>query len=163
MYRYTPKPNRLPAFFLAAVCLFTAFALFVPYDIGDGLSVFLKGIGTGAFLIGFVLLDRYAFTTFSYSLEANDSVPGRMDFVVSSVRYGRIRTVCRVSVSDVTDIVKYDKKRKSAAGVKKYNYCPDMVGNNRYVLSLDDDGPAEIRFSPDEKAENIIKNIINRK
>ena len=163
MYRYTPKPNRLPAVLLAAVCFLAAFALFVPYAAEDAVLIFLRGVGTGIFLIGFVLLDRYAFTTFSYSLEANDSVPGRMDFVVSSVRYGRIRTVCRVSVSDVTDIVKYDKKRKSAAGVKKYNYCPDRVGNNRYVLSLDDDGPAEIRFSPDEKTVNIIKNIINRK
>lgn len=163
MHRYTPKPNRLPAVILSAVCFLAAFSLFVPYSADETFLVFIKGVSTGIFLIGFVILDRYAFTSFSYSIEANDSIPGRLDFVVSSVRYGRIRTVCRVSAFDVTDIVKYDKNRKAEKGVKKYNYCPDLAGENRYILFLDDDGDAEILFCPDEKTVNIIKNIINSK
>ena len=141
----------------------TAFALFVPYSAEDWLLVFLRGIGTGAFLAGFVIIDRFAFTSFSYSIEANDSVPGGLDFVVTSVRYGRIRTVCRVSASDLTDIFKYDKKAKAEKGIRKYNYCPDLARNNMYVLTVDDGSLAEIRFSPDEETVNIIKNIINRK
>jgi len=153
----------MPAFLIAAVCFFTSLALFVPYVAETWFLIFLRGIGTGLFLVGFVTLDRYAFTSFSYSLEADDSIPGRLDFVVRSVRYGRIRTVCRVSAVDVTDIVKYDEIAKREKGLKKYNYCPDITGKNRYVLLLDDDGDAEICFCPDERMVNIIKNIINRK
>ena len=163
MHSYTPKQNRRAAFFISAVCFFASFALFVPYPFEDWLLVFLRGIGTGAFLAGFVIIDRFAFTSFSYSIEANDSVPGGLDFVVTSVRYGRIRTVCRVSASDLTDIFKYDKKAKAEKGIRKYNYCPDLARNNMYVLTVDDGSLAEIRFSPDEETVNIIKNIINRK
>ena len=161
MYKYTPKPDRRPALLLSATLFIAALALFVPYntDAAETL-IFLRGMGTCAFVLGFIIADRFVFTLYSYAIDASDS---GYEFTVHSVRYGRIRTVCRVTDEMIKDIYRYEAKRARAEKIRKYNYCPEMSKKNRYSLYVDDGKAAFIFISPDETTVNIIKNIINRK
>jgi len=158
MYRYTPKHDRRPALLLTAVFFITALSLFVPFDTDAGTLVFLRGIGTGAFIIGFIIADRFALTAFSYEIDETDY---GYEFTVISVRYGRIRTVCRLSDGMIKDIYKYERKKARGEKIKKYNYCPELMGKNRYAIRVDDGKEAIVLISPDENTVNIIKNIIN--
>lgn len=163
MYTHSPKPNRAPGIISAAICFFAAFALFVPFPVGDAVLMFMRGIGLWLFFGGYAIADRFVFTSFSYYLEENEDVPGQCDFTVVAVKYKKRRVVCRISVDQIIEIKEKKRGDKRPRGVKKYNYCPDLAGKNRYILHVEDDDEAFISFSPDETMVNIIKNIIKHK
>jgi hypothetical protein len=136
----------------------------------------LVWILTGALFGARLLATGYVYSVFR-------DAGGNADLVITELRFGRSRQVCRVRIYDIREIKIYDPASVTAAarsegkkrikrikrprpdlkknGVSKvYNYCVDILPA-RYCLILISEGEmAYIKFSPDDNLINIIKRLI---
>lgn len=165
MYEYTPPQNKKAALGAALACILTGSALCLPYNPKNSLffSVLLC-MGIVFLFAGAFVFFRFVMMSFTYRIEQNTD--GTLDFCVICRIGKRLRTLCRVSLRDITgiyDSAQYKKLIKKSQFTSRYSYCP--LTTKPYFLTLDnDDGSALIRFLSDKKLAYIISsNINNRK
>ena len=157
MYIYTPKNDRRVAITASAACFSSAILLFMPNSLDPSLSTLLRCLGIWLFVCGFLVLERYVLTVFTYTLK--DCHDG-LELTITETRLKKQRTVGRVmsgSFVSLTEKIKHTPRK----GVRRYNYCPDPFGSDRYVLLIEDgDGISEVTFRPDGKIVQIINAVI---
>ena len=164
MYQFSPRVNKMPAYGLVFILLFTGIFLFVPIPVGDDILLWLRTGGVWAFACAFMISDRYLLTSYTYIIEK--SADGGCDLVVSELHFKRIRTVCRVSVFSVAQVARNEKgkKFKIHRGMRKFNYRAELFDENYYILRIDEDGgSAFIKFSPDDKLISLICELSGHK
>lgn len=157
LYTYTPKNDTRVAAATAAICFLASILLFIPNKLDPIISTALPCTGIWLFICGFLVLERYVLTVFTYTLKA---CPDGCELIVTETRLKKQRVVCRV-LSDSFVGLNEKVKGKKEKGTKRYNYCPELCATERYVLLIEDgDGRSEVSFRPDEKMVQIIKSLM---
>ena len=159
MYECSPKPNRTPGLALGLIFFVSAVALIFPFRSARLLSSLLFGIGLLFLMMSCSVIERFVLTDYIYGIERTDA---GVDFTVTAVRFGKNRTVCRISVYDISELV-LTSKHKFKGRLKHYNYCPDLIGKSRYFIRISGDEEAIIKFSPDRTMIEILSGYINKK
>ncbi len=159
MYEYSPKPNRIPGLTLGLIFFISSVVLILPFQSDRLLASLLLGIGILFLMASCQIIERFVLTDYIYSIERTDS---GIDFTVTSVRFRKNKTVCRVSVYQISEIM-LTSKHNHVKGLKYHNYCPDLISKNRYFMRLSGDEEAVIKFSPDSNIMNILSSLINQK
>lgn len=132
------------------------------------------------FFLAVLIFVRFIGTRYSYKLIIYPS--GEGDLLIAELRgvFGRSsdvkvnRTVCRISVDDITDFTvitsgdckstrKELKKKLCAKGEKIYNYTSAPFLNEFAVIRIEDaDGVSYVRFSPDEELIRLLRSCSSR-
>ena len=158
MYEYSPKPNRTPGLALGLIFFISAVVLILPFQSEQPLASLLLGIGILFLIASCAVIERFVLTDYIYGIERTDT---GTDFTVTAVRFKRRVTVCRVSVYSISELM-LTSHHKHQRRLKYYNYCPDLVGNNRCFIRLAGDEEAIIKFSPDGQIISILSGYISR-
>ena len=152
MYEYSPKPNRTPGLALGLIFFISAVVLILPFH-SDGLTAsLLFGIGLLFLMASCSVIERFVLTDYVYGIEHTDA---GTDLTVTAVRFKKNRTVCRISVHQISELM-LTSQHKSQKRLKHYNYCPDLIGKNRYFMRISGDEEALIKFSPGHAMINIL-------
>lgn len=161
MYEYTPEGNKKVGLTVTAVCFLSTAILFMPNTLDLWVSTLLRSVGLWLFLCGFLVLERFVLTAFHYRIEFTGD--GVFDLVITESRLKKQRTVCRVSSKDFISVKRVEKGTKTREkGVRRYNYRPDLVSKERFLLTLNDgDGRATVDFSPDKQILKFINGALN--
>ena len=112
-----------------------------------------------------MLMGRFLLRAYSYRIE--DMGEGDEFFIDEITRRTRY-TVCRIELSKLVSLCKWEEYSKEERAKKRYNYCPDAFGDGSYVLEFIDsayDITAErirVRITPDEKLISIFNEAISK-
>ena len=159
MYDYFPPHKNRIARMLVFLFLGLAAASFVasafipsPYKtIGQALGLL--------FLVPMIqIVTRYVLIRYLYRIAPYED--GNVDLEIYSYRGGsRMQLVCRVGLEEITAAKPLsDENRKPAAGMRRYNYCPDIRPTDALVLSITNaDGDCEVILCPDERMAEILQ------
>lgn len=163
-YDYTPEPNRKTglaisfSFFLPSMILL-AVRTDVPFyrSVLFAASIFL-------FTVGACIFFRFVMTRFTYRVESNY---GGEDLVIFCVTGKKSRTVLRVSFDSFISVCetkdKRTRKKNEKKKTRKYFYCSDIFGKDRYFLYLYDSGErCRIKFCPDATIRRLISDACRR-
>ena len=126
-------------------------------------------LSLAALTASIMLIGRFLLRAYAYRIE--DAGEGDELFVDEITRSSRY-TVCRMELSKLVRVTKWEDYSKEERGKKRYNYSPDAFGEGSYVLEFIDsayDVTAErirVRITPNntllEIFENAIKNNTER-
>ena len=156
MYEYTPRRKNANALALSILSLVAGFALFALPSV---LPIPMKGFWqlVGMVLIGLAIFvsTRYLLKTYRYAIRpAHD---GQYDLTVTECQGRRRSVVCRLLMTNLTDVRPYDKATREAyRGQRIHNYCIDLFPEDAYLFFFDDldkeGNPASllILISPDD-------------
>ena len=159
MYDYFPPHKNRIARMLVFLFLGLAAASFVasafipsPYKtIGQALGLL--------FLVPMIqIVTRYVLIRYLYRIAPYED--GNVDLEIYSYRGGsKMQLVCRVGLEEITAAKPLsDENRKPAAGMRRYNYCPDIRPTDALVLSITNaDGDCEVILCPDERMAEILQ------
>ena len=112
-----------------------------------------------------MLMGRFLLRAYSYRIE--DMGEGDELLVDEITRRSRY-TVCRVELSKLVSVCKWENCSKENRAKKRYNYSPDPFGEGAYLLEFIDsayDVTADrirVRITPDEKLLAIFNEAIAR-
>ncbi len=164
MHEYTPKPDRRLAITIAITCTVIGLALFLPITENGMAMLWLRTAGVWFFAGAFVVTDKYLITSYTYKIEGTDT--GVPDLIIAELRAKKSRTVCRISLSDVTSLERLQKNEKRAfkKGSRVFNYRADLLPAECLLLTgTDRDGEFFIKFAPDKKTIELISAFLPRK
>jgi len=158
MYDYFPPRKNLIARLLVLLFIGLAIASFVA-------SVFIpspyKAIGQALGLLFLVpmiqIVTRYVIMRYLYRIAPYED--GNVDLEIYAYRGGsKMQLVCRVGLEEITATAPLsEQNRKPAAGMRRYNYCPDIRPEEALILSITNaDGDCEIILCPDAKMTEIL-------
>ena len=170
-YTCVPKQDKLKSGILVSGCVAAAIGMLAVSEVEFFLSPYFKAGAAVWVLIGALFALRLLSTGYVYSI-FRDVNGGKFDLVINEIRVGRSKTVCRVSLFDIKEILDYDSARKGPRGKRRkekrqkrphakgktYNYCVDILPSNYCLLRISGAENAYIKFSPDETMLEIIKN-----
>jgi len=172
-YTCAPKTNAGRAAAWIALCLVTGSILYCFSFDRNALSPWFRVLGAAFFMVAVLMTVRFLGTRYVYRI-ASDS-HGRAIFTVYELRgyFGRADSVkssgavCRVELSDISNIAS-SRDKKGIRALKRlsrsekariYNYCAaDFVREYALIRIEDGDGSFFVKFSPDKKMKEIIKN-----
>lgn len=160
-YTYSPKGNKFKTGVLVGGCFATALAMVAVSGMGGMLAPYFKSGAAIWALAGVLFALRLLGTTYVYSI-FRDATRGDIDLVISEVRFGRSRSVCRISLFDIEEIF-FEKSKRSRFKRKKrgtgrlYNYCADVFPSKYCILRISGNERSYIKFSPDETISDILR------
>lgn len=163
MYKFTPKNDRRLPCTAVLICIFAGIALFIPLPVSDGILLWLRAVGLWAFACAFVIADRYLLTSYTYIIEETD---GGADLIISELHFKKRRTVCRISLFEISSLTLSEKNRPFAfpRRARIFNYRADFLSRRFFVIQGEDkDGDFFIKFSPDAKMASIIFGFLSHK
>lgn len=176
-YSYAPKGDRVKSLLLVSGCMAAAIGMLAVSETGGILAPYFK-MGCAAWvLLALLFAARLLSTGYVYSV-LRDANGGAADLVVTEVRLGKSKQVCRVSLFDIKEMKIYDpaaekerarregkkrikrikRPRPNRKGARAYNYCVDVLPA-RYCLIFVAEG-AYVKFSPDDRLIGIIKRYL---
>ncbi len=172
-YTCAPKTNVKRAVAWIALSLATGSILYCLSFDQNALSPWLRVAGAVFFMAAVLLTVRFLGTRYVYRIVYDSHGSATLTIYELRGYFGKESNVkssgavCRVSLSDISDLAcSKDKKGikvlKRSARMEKtqiYNYCAaDFV--KTYALIRVEDGEASffVKFSPDEKMKEMIKN-----
>ncbi len=164
MYEYTPQPNKRIPYIIVFFCLISGIILFMPTELGDEVSLWLRVIGIWAFAAAFLVTDRYLFTSYTYIIDQSEN--GSVDFIVSELHFKKRRTVCRIDLGEIAAVEKVEKGKKLTLPKKAriFNYRAELFAQSYFLLRVENpDGEFFIKFSPDSKIINLIGELSHHK
>lgn len=157
MYTHTPENNKKIGLATVAICFMSTMLLFMPSKLDPSISTLLRCLGLWLFLCGFLVLERYVLTVFTYTVK---DCPECVELVITETRLKKQKTVCRVTSDNFVSLTEKGKAKRQK-GTKRYNYCPELCGSKRHILCVEDgDGRSDIIFRPDSKIIEIIDSFI---
>jgi hypothetical protein len=159
MYEYSPRSNRAPGLALGLILFISAVILILPFQKDLHIATLLLGIGFLCLIASCSIIERFVLTDYIYAIESTEN---GADFTVTAKRFGKRMTVCRISVYQISEIVLTSQHIRRDK-LKRYNYCPDLIGKNRYFMRVSDDREVLIRFSPDKALVDLLNGYINAK
>jgi hypothetical protein len=153
MYEYRPPHRNAIARLLALGLFLLAVATFVTAAfVQPPFVVICQSVGLVLMVPTIQILTRYVVARYLYRLCPYED--GNVDLEVYSYRGGaRMQLVCRVGLEEITATAPLtDANRKAPAGIRRYNYAPDIRPADALVLSItNEDGDCEVLICPDEK------------
>ena len=175
-YLCVPPYDKVKSLLLVSGCLAAAIGMLAVSETGGILAPFFK-VGCAAWvLVAFLFAARFLATWYVYSI-LRDPNGGEADLLITELRFGKSRQVCRVSLFDIKEMKIYDpaaeKEKARREGKKRikrikrprpdkraraYNYCTDVLPT-KYCLIYVSEG-AYVKFSPDERMRGIIEKYI---
>ncbi len=164
-YTYSPVCNKFKTGVLVGGCLAAALGMVAVSGTGGILAPYFKSGAAVWALAGVLFTLRLLGTTYVYSI-FRDASRGEIDLVISEVRFGKSKGVCRVSLFDIEEIFEYNSSkkdkhprpnRKKRSMGRLYNYCADVLPSRYCLLRISGNEASYIKFSPDETMLNIIK------
>lgn len=181
-YSYSPKGDRVKSCVLVSGCIAAAIGMLAVSETGWILAPYFKWGALVWVLVGALFGARLLSTGYVYSI-FRDIRGGKADLVISELRFGRSKNVCRIGLYDIREIKIYDptavvlaarregKKRikkikrprpdrKDHRKVKVYNYCVDILPSRYCLMRIAGDECAYIKFSPDDEMLKIIKKYV---
>ncbi len=170
-YTCVPKQDKIRSGILVSGCIVAAIGMLAVSETGGMLATYFKTGAAVWLLAGILFALRLLSTGYVYSIfrEINS---GGLDLVINELRFGVSKTVCRISLFDIKEIIEYDSMKRIPSGKRKkgkrqkrvrakgrcYNYCVDILPSKYCLLHISGAEDAYIKFSPDEVMLNIIKN-----
>ena len=157
----TNKTKRLATWlFICGVILFIAGGVkVIPFRFVLQLAA-LAALTASIMLIGRFLLRAYAYRI--------DDLGEGFEFFVDEITRSTRYTVCRMELSKLVSVTKWEDCGKDERAKKRYSYCPDAFGDGSYVLEFVDsayDVTADrirVRIAPDEKLLSILNEAVAR-
>ena len=153
MYDYRPPHRNAIARLLALGLFLLAVATFVTASfVQPPLVIIFQSLGLVLMVPTIQVLARYVVNRYLYRLCTYED--GNADLEVYSYRGGaRMQLVCRVGLEEITAATPLtDANRKPPAGVRRYNYAPDIRPADGLVLSITNgDGDCQVLVCPDER------------
>lgn len=158
MYEYKPQRTNNTAKLAALLCFAVTVIAFVGAAMVPKYPSILQCIGL-CFLIPVIQITaRYLILQYLYRLKDNGN--GQFDLEVYTYRGGaRMQLVCRVGLSEITAAAPLtESNRKPPAGLRRYNYHPDMKPSEGVVLSITNgDGASELLLAPDARLRETFE------
>ena len=152
-YEYIPIPQKNKVKRVATLMFFLGLATFalggvkvIPF------RVVLQIASLVAFTSAIMLVGKFLLRAYGYRIE--DFGEGD-EFVVNEITRATCVTVCRLELSKLASVKKWDELSKEERGKKCYNYSPDPYADGTYLLEfteseLDPSGEKiRIRILPD--------------
>ena len=178
-YTCVPKQDKIRSGILVSGCVAAAIGMLAVSEVEFFLSPYFRWGAIVWVLVGALFAFRLLSTGYVYSVFRNVN-SGKLDLVINEIRFGSSRTVCRVSLFDIKEVLEYDSCRKEPRGKRKkekrqrrvrpnrkkygkgrcYNYCVDILPSNYCLIRISGEETAYIKFSPDEIMTRIIKSGI---
>lgn len=160
-YSYLSKEANGKAKKLSFTCFFAALFLFAAtVSFGIPYKGALQGISFLLFSFSILLLVR--FVVKSFLLSVVDTKNGSFDFTVTE-KYGKTSTtVCRVSLSNIEEVIIRTKENKKALRAKAksrkiFGYCADLSPERECWIFVTECGePLIIKLSPDDTLLEIL-------
>ena len=159
-YEYIPVPKKNKVKRVATLLFFLGLAMFV---VGGVKVIPFRVVFQIAALVAFtsaiMLVGRFLLRAYGYRIE--DFGEGD-EFVVNEITRSTCVTVCRLELSKLTAIKKWDELSKEERGKKFYNYSPDPYADGTYLLEFADSAyetdcePIRVRVLPDDKLIPIL-------
>ena len=142
------------------------------------LAPYFKAGAAVWFMAGVLYAVRLLATGYAYSI-FRDADSGVADLVIAELRFGKSKTVCRVSLFDVKEMRVYDPvadvyrarsegkrrikrskrprpDRKAYPSAKGYNYCVDVFPAKYCLIRISGDETEYVKFMPDRVIINAI-------
>lgn len=158
MYDYKPPRTNATAKLAALCCFAITVIAFVGAAMVPKYPSILQCIGL-CFLVPVIQITaRYLILQYLYRVKDNGD--GQLDFEVYAYRGGaRMQLVCRVGLAEITAAAPLTaQNRKPPAGLRRYNYHPDMKPSEGFVLSITNgDGASELLLAPDARLTEIFE------
>ena len=175
-YSYVPTHNKVKSLILVSGCLAAAVGMLAVSETGEILAPWFRAGAAAWVLAAFLFAARLLATGYVYSI-LRDPNGVKADLLITELRFGKPRQVCRVSLFDIKEMKIYDpaaeKEKARREGKKRikrikrprpdkkarvYNYCVDILPT-RYCLIFVAEG-AYVKFSPDGRMIGIIEKYI---
>ena len=165
MYEYKPSVKKTReklvatmAFVLAALAFCAASAFRLRY-----LFVY-QFLGAICLMIGVTVVTRYLMRSYRYRLAPSDGFGGEtMDFSVIESYAGRVRTVCRISLSDIVEVSYLQRENQKALRAEQrgkcvYYYVEEMKPRGLCLLSVrDGEETLFVQIVADERLYLLLK------
>ena len=174
MYEYTPPKNNQKAQRLIPLFLVGGGVLILlPRILGLPYASLFQLAGAGLLTAAIFLATRYVAKSYVYRICPVED--GQADFEVVELMSGqRRRTVCRIALTDVEEIITLKSEDQAALralrerirkeGRKLYHYCPDLSPDSVTYLLIKEQlgGPVAISLCPDEILLTLLQNGMER-
>lgn len=166
-YEYFPKAQNHLAPTIGMAGLLGAALLFLAARMMSAYAVFPQLAGVVLLTLGALMVARCC-VRFRYRIEEDPEVPGAFDLTVALLRGKKIRTVCRLSLSDLhrVEVVTPACRRQV---MKKYHndlihsYCPGLLPARSLILRFDEsDSAVVVRLCPDDTLERMLLDAQSR-
>lgn len=145
MYEYAPLLTKRRERLISILLLFLGLGLFGFSQIkGIPFPVIYQMLGVFALTATVILAARYLMRRYVYSVVPQTDEPGApLDLVITEYYGRRISVVCRVSVSDIEEILPITGDTKKKIREKQqdrlfYDYTADLFSQNRYLVIATD-------------------------
>ena len=175
-YTCVPVQDRIKSGVLVSGCVAAAIGMLGVSEVDFFLSSYFKAGAIIWVLVGALFALRLLSTGYVYSI-FRDTYSGEIDLVINEIRFGNSKTVCRVSLFDIKEMLEYDscsKEPRGKRGKKKrqrrvrpdrkkygigkcYNYCVDILPSKYCLIRISGAENAYIKFSPDGRMTEIVK------
>lgn len=160
-YEYMPTPKNQWIKTLCMGLFFGALVLFGASGLKDVIRMpwLLQFLAICMMTVSILLMGRYLLRYYLYRVE---EVDGDVDFTVTEITRRGGTTVCRMGLSQLRSVKEWNEENKPPRGKKIYHYCVDARPVGSCLLEFADGEDAiYIRFSPDEKMVEILKNALS--
>lgn len=134
----TPKPQNKLAKYVMAAC-FGSFLILIMLSM---MMLNYKGLISVAALVfvtaGIFIYNKYIYTVYSY--EVVFDMNGVPLFVVRHTQKKHMATLCRVEISNISDVKKLNREERKAykvdRSVPSFSYCPTMCPDTVYLVTV---------------------------
>ena len=173
-YICVPPYNKVKNLLLVSGCLAAAVGMLAVAETGELRAPWFRAVSAVWVLAAFLFASRLLATGYVYSI-LRDPNSGKAELLITELRFGKSRNVCRVSLFDIKEMKIYDPvferemaRREGKKRIKRikrprpdkkarvYNYCVDILPA-RYCLIFVAEG-AYVKFSPDERMMGVMHN-----
>lgn len=159
IYAYRPKRKGKTALLVVGglLFLFLTGLVFAPFL--TELRYLLEFMALVSLAAAVTVAGRYLLKNYIYAVEEG---PSGLDLTVVEWQAKRRRTVARVALADILEVVRETEETRSALrsrarGMRHYDYCVEPGRRDAvYVFLSENERETAIRFSPDEKMEEIL-------
>ena len=169
-YTYVPVCDKIKSGVLVSGCVAAAIGMLGVSEIDFFLSPYFKAGAVAWVLVGVLFAVRLLTTGYAYSI-FRDETSGARDLVISEIRFGVSKAVCRVSLFDIKEMLEYDstsrvpskrhkkgkRPQRPRAKGRCYNYCVDVLPQSYCLIHISGAEDAYVKFSPDGRMTEIIK------
>ena len=158
MYEYRPVRQNYIAHLLVVCLILLSLVSFAVSAFLPRYPVIPQAIGLILLIPTIQIITRYLVTRYLYRFCPYED--GNADIEVYAYRGGtRMQLVSRVGLEEITATAELSAaNRKPPAGMRRYNYAPDIRPQRALVLSVTNgDGDCEILLCPDEKLTALLK------
>ena len=167
MYEHIPQSNKTKAKNIVSALLIGGFAIMTVTSSAKDMPLkwLFQLAGLAVITAGIFIMTRYLFKSFLYRVSPTDT--GSADLSVIELQKKSRITVCRISVSGISEIRVFSAEEKEkektllaeikAGGRKRFDYCADLNPDRFMWLMADECGESvAIKLSYDETLYGIL-------